>query len=67
MKWGTKIKKKPMKNCWPLIKMVFYRLCFDFYVGLINLEGPNDCLITLIPKVHSPKTPNDYDIDQYLC
>ena len=49
-----------LKKCWPLIKMDFYKLCFDFHAGLINLEGLNECLITLVPKVHSPVSPNDY-------
>jgi hypothetical protein len=49
-----------LKKCCPIIKGDFYKLWYDFHDGLISLEGLNECLITLIPKIHSPESPNDY-------
>jgi hypothetical protein len=49
-----------MKTCWIIIKNDFYNLCYDFFEGSINLEGFNTSFITLIPKVSSPATINDF-------
>jgi len=49
-----------LKKCWPLIKEDFYKLCFDFFDGQVNLESINTSFITLIPKVNSPETVNDF-------
>lgn len=49
-----------LKSCWHIIKEDFYKLCLDFYDGKLNLESLNEGFITLIPKVQSPVTTNDY-------
>ena len=49
-----------IKTCWPIIKHDFYRLCHDFWLGKVNLQSINDAFITLIPKIPSPESPNDY-------
>ncbi|XP_073357964.1 uncharacterized protein [Aegilops tauschii subsp. strangulata] len=49
-----------LKACWPIIKDDFYTLCSQFHAGDLNLQSINDGLITLIPKVGSPSTVNDY-------
>ena len=49
-----------LKKYWPLIKEDFYKLCFDFFDGQVNLESINTSFITLIPKVNSPETVNDF-------
>jgi hypothetical protein len=43
----------------PHIKDI-YQLCFDFHEGSLNLESINMGYITLIPKVATPETMNDY-------
>ena len=49
-----------LKQCWPIIKNYFYNLCNQFHNGELNLESINDDFITLIPKVGSPESINDY-------
>ena len=49
-----------LKKCWPLIKEDFYALCQDFYDCNINLESINNSYITLVPKVPTPETVNDF-------
>jgi hypothetical protein len=49
-----------LKSCWHLIKEDFYKVCMDFYEGNLDLKSLNSGFITLIPKVHSPQTANDY-------
>ena len=49
-----------LERCWPIIKEDFYNLCNQFHSGDLNLESINDGLITLIPKIGSPETTNDY-------
>jgi hypothetical protein len=49
-----------LKVCWPVIKYDFYRLCQEFWEGTVNLQSINDSFITLIPKVLSPESPNDF-------
>jgi hypothetical protein len=43
-----------------MVKYEFYRLCEEFWDGLVNLKSINDSFITLIPKTLSPEGPNDY-------
>lgn len=43
-----------------IIKHDFYVLCSQFHTGKLDLTSINDGLITLIPKVNSPETVNDY-------
>ena len=49
-----------LKKCWPLIKEDFYALCQDFYDCNINLESINNSYITLVPKVPTLETVNDF-------
>ena len=49
-----------LKACWPIIKHDFYDLCAQFYDGTLDINSINDGLITLIPKINSPETVNDY-------
>jgi hypothetical protein len=48
------------KKCWSIIKYDFYKLCDEFWEGKVNLQSINDAFITLVPKISSPKGPNDY-------
>ena len=45
-----------LKKCWPFIKDDFYKLCFDFFNGQVNLESINTSFITLVPKINNPET-----------
>jgi hypothetical protein len=49
-----------LKNCWHIIKEDIYKLFFDFYDVNLNLESINMAHITLVPKVQSPTTINDF-------
>ena len=49
-----------LKSCWHIIKQDIYLLCKDFHEGKLNLESINTGYITLIPKVGSPETVNDF-------
>jgi hypothetical protein len=49
-----------LKSYWHIIKEDIYQLFFDFYEGNLNLESINMGHITLIPKVASPETVNEY-------
>ena len=48
------------KACWPILKEDFYLLCDEFHRGGLNLESINAGYITLIPKMNSPDTVNDF-------
>lgn len=49
-----------IKQCWPIIKGDFYKLCSDFSSGAASLQSINGSLITLVPKKQCPETVNDY-------
>jgi hypothetical protein len=49
-----------LKSCWHIIKQDIYQLCFDFYEGKLDIESINMGHITLIPKVASPESVNDF-------
>lgn len=49
-----------LKSCWHIIKEDFYKLCDQFVEGTLNLESINDGFITLIPKINSPTSVNDF-------
>ena len=49
-----------LKACWPIIKHDFYALCSQFFEGTLDITSINDGFITLIPKVNSPESVNDY-------
>jgi hypothetical protein len=40
-----------VKQCWPLIKHDFYKLCDEFHAGSVCLQSLNGSHITLLPKV----------------
>ena len=48
------------RKCWPIIEKDFLKLIQDFYDGKLSLDNINDSLITLIPKMLSPKGPEDF-------
>jgi hypothetical protein len=49
-----------LKSCWDIIKEDFYQLCDDFWEGKISVQCLKNSLITLIPKILTPETVNDY-------
>lgn len=49
-----------MKKCWPLIKDDFYKLCQDFFEGIVDIEPINNSFIILVPKYNNPEGINDY-------
>lgn len=49
-----------LKKCWPIIKKDFLKLIQDFHEGTLQLKNINESFITLVPKVHSPESVNDY-------
>jgi hypothetical protein len=49
-----------LKKCWPIIKQQFLDLVTEFHEGTLNLQNINVSYITLVPKVQSPETVNDF-------
>jgi hypothetical protein len=49
-----------LKKCWPIIKQQFLDLVKEFHEGTLNLQNINGSYITLVPKVQSPETVNDF-------
>lgn len=49
-----------LKTYWHIIKEDFYRLCDEFYEGTLDMNSINSGFITLIPKIGSPETANDF-------
>jgi retron-type reverse transcriptase len=49
-----------LKKCWPIVKQQFFDLAADFHEGSLNLQNINGSYITLVPKVQSPETVNDF-------
>lgn len=49
-----------LKSCWHIIKEEFYLVCMDFYDGCLDISSLNSGFITLIPKIQSPQTANDF-------
>jgi hypothetical protein len=49
-----------LKNCWHIIKTDIYQVCQDFYNGEVSLQAINSSMITLIPKINSPRNAGDY-------
>lgn len=49
-----------LKSCWSTIKENFYNLCDEFYEGNLDITSISEGYITLIPKIASPETANDY-------
>jgi hypothetical protein len=48
------------KKCWNIIKEDIYQLCFDFFNGRVELHAINSSFITLVPKVNSPTTVDEF-------
>jgi hypothetical protein len=49
-----------LKKCWPIIKEDIYEVCLDFFNGIMDLQVINNSFITLVPKVNSPVSVNDF-------
>jgi hypothetical protein len=49
-----------IKKCWYIIKDDIYDVCMDFFNGKVDLQAINNSFITLVPKVTSPMTQNDF-------
>jgi hypothetical protein len=49
-----------LKRCWHIINLDFYQLCQEFCTSNLSLQAINNSLITLIPKVNSLETANDF-------
>jgi mannosylglycoprotein endo-beta-mannosidase len=49
-----------IKNCWSIIGKDIKEFIKDFYNGNVSLESINSSYITLVPKMDSPSTPNDF-------
>jgi hypothetical protein len=49
-----------LKKCWPIIKQQFFDLVTEFNEGSLNFQNINGSYITLVPKVQSPETVNDF-------
>jgi hypothetical protein len=49
-----------LKKCWHIIKEDIYKLCLDFFNGSVDPQAINNSFITLIPKVNSPTSINDF-------
>lgn len=49
-----------LKCCWSIIKDDFYKLCDEFYDSKLDIAGINEGFITLILKIASPETANEF-------
>ena len=49
-----------MKKCWQIIKEDFYKLFDAFFELDVNLESISNSFITLVAKINSPETVNDF-------
>jgi hypothetical protein len=49
-----------LKKCWYIIKGDFYELCSDFLYGILDLQAINNSFITMVPKVQTPSSMNDF-------
>jgi hypothetical protein len=49
-----------INKCWHIIKNDIYDVCMDFFSGMVDLQAINNSFITLVPKVTSPTTLNDF-------
>jgi hypothetical protein len=49
-----------LKHYWPFIREEFYKLCFAFHAGNLDIQSINSAFIALIPKKESPDFLNDY-------
>ena len=49
-----------LNKCWQIIKTDFYDLCHAFHAGGLDITSISEGYITLIPKISSPETANDF-------
>ncbi|WVZ76880.1 LOW QUALITY PROTEIN: hypothetical protein U9M48_024802 [Paspalum notatum var. saurae] len=49
-----------LKRCWQIIKADFLQLCSEFFDSSRSLACLNSSFITLVPKVQSPVSANNY-------
>jgi hypothetical protein len=49
-----------LKKCWSIIKEDVYQLCLDFFNGAVDIQAINTSFITLILKINTPTTINDF-------
>jgi hypothetical protein len=49
-----------IKNCWSIMGQDIVQLIQDFYDEKVALESINSSFVTLIPKIDSPTSPNDF-------
>jgi hypothetical protein len=57
-----------LKKCWHIIKEDIYNLCQDFYNGIVDIQPLNNALITLVLKINTSTSVNDFtNISHQLC
>jgi hypothetical protein len=49
-----------LKKCWHIIKEDIYNLCQDFYNGIVDIQPLNNALITLVLKINTSTSGNDF-------
>jgi hypothetical protein len=49
-----------IKKCWHIIRDDIYELCMDFFNGVVDLQAINNSYITLVPKVNTPMSINEF-------
>ena len=49
-----------LKKCWHIVKEDFIKLCIEFHSGPTSIESINGSYITLVPKVQTPESVNDF-------
>lgn len=49
-----------LKSCRHIIKEDIYKMCHDFHEGHLDITSISEGYITLIPKISSPVTANDF-------
>jgi hypothetical protein len=49
-----------IKKCWDIIKEDIYLLCSQFFKGDVSVQAINNSFITLVPKVNSSTTLNNF-------
>jgi hypothetical protein len=49
-----------LKKCQDIIKGDIYNLCQEFYNGTADIQPLNNAFVTLVPKINTPTTINDF-------
>jgi hypothetical protein len=55
-----------LKKCWHTIKDDVYNLYQDFFNGVVDIQSVKNSFITLVPKVNTPITLNDFRLISLL-